>query len=144
MRSLPRAPSLLVGLAVGLLVLGCVTGTTLLSATRLTSGDLAGARYGSLYQFLRAHNKAHFWNPAGGQEILTVYGRGATSLTEGRRVGARLYVDEEEIPEPVPRLHQLPLSEIERLLILRPAEASARYGGEGRTGAVVVFTKGGG
>lgn len=128
-------------------VAGCASsGGTTLSNTMLNSQDLAdvSGQFETVYDFLKAHSRATI-STFGGQthEILTVYGRGRRSLTMPNAAGALLYVDDEEVPNAVPYLRGLKMSEVERLQILRPSEASSRFGGDGRRGAVAIRTKSG-
>lgn len=114
--------------------------------TDLTTQDLSAVRgqYDTVYDFLKAHGRADFTDLGGrSYEILTVWGRGRMSLSVDNPLGALLYVDEEEVPNPVPLLRQMPLDRVERMRILRPSEASSRFGGDGRRGAVAIWTRGG-
>lgn len=137
-------------LATGALILAgtagaCVaTGGTTLSATDLSSRDLATAReqYETVYDFLKAHSRADFTDLGGrSHEILTVWGRGRRSLSRDNPIGALLYVDGDEVPNPTPLLRQMRMERVERLQILRPTEASSRFGGDGRRGAVAIWTR---
>ncbi|MFB6240791.1 MAG: hypothetical protein ABEJ46_04415, partial [Gemmatimonadota bacterium] len=126
---------------------GCASaGGTTLSNTMLDSQDLADVsdQFETVYDFLKAHSQATI-STFGGQthEILTVYGRGRRSLTMPMSAGALLYVNDDRVPNAVPYLKDLRMSEVERLLILRPSEASSRFGGDGRRGAVAIWTKSG-
>lgn len=126
---------------------GCVSGGGgVLSDTDLTTRDLSTVRgqFNTVYDFLKAHGRADFTDLGGrSHEILTVWGRGRRSLSTDSPLGALLYVDEEEVPNPVPLLRQMPMERVERLRVLRPSEASSRFGGDGRRGAVAIWTRGG-
>lgn len=62
-----------------------------------------------------------------------------------RYVPSRLYIDDREVGAPIPRLRQLRPEQVESLKILRPSEASSRYGGSGDFGVVsILLRKGGG
>lgn len=133
---------------VALLALGGVTacataGGSTLSSTMLNSQDLADVsdQFETVYDFLKAHSRATF-STSGGQthEILTVYGRGTRSLSMAASGGALLYVNDDEVPNAVPFLRGMRMSEVQRLQILRPSEASSRFGGDGRRGAVAIWT----
>lgn len=56
--------------------------------------------------------------------------------------GAVLYVDGSEESDPINWLRDTSPSEVSRLRILRPSEASSRFGGSGEVGAIAVTTKG--
>jgi len=125
----------------------CVSaGGGTLAETDLTAADLAAVRgqFATVYDFLKAHGRADFTDLGGrSHEILTVWGRGRRSLSTDNPIGALLYVDEEEVPNPVPLLRQMPMERVERLQILRASETSSRFGGDGRQGAVAIWTRGG-
>lgn len=124
----------------------CVSGGTALSSPDLGPADLAEVRgrFATVYDFLKAHSRADFTDLGGrSHEILTVWGRGRRSLSRDNPIGALLYVDGEEVPNPVPLLRQTSLDRVERLQILRPSETSSRFGGDGRRGAVAIWTESG-
>lgn len=134
----PFAGAMLV--AVGLLAAGCASGgSSVLSQTQVSAEELATADYQTVYDFLRAHSRVRFQS-RGGQESMTVYGGG--SLRMNTQTGAMLIVDNQEVKGNVPAiLRQMPLARVASLRILRATEASTRYGGSGRVGAVVIETK---
>lgn len=125
---------------------GCVSsGGGVMADTDLTTQDLTSVRgqFNTVYDFLKAHGRADFTDLGGrSHEILTVWGRGRRSLSSDNALGALLYVDEEEVPNPVPFLRQMPMERVERLRILRPSETSSRFGGDGRRGSVAIWTTG--
>lgn len=119
---------------------GCASGGGsggVLSDTDLTTEELATVQHRTVYDFLRAHSRARFVS-VNGNEQLTVYNRGTLRGPDG----ALLIVDEREVRGNVTQvLRQMRLSRVASLKILRPTETSARYGGGGRVGAVVIVTK---
>lgn len=123
----------------------CATSGPSFTDTSLGSAEIRDLqdRYSSTYDFLRAHGRVSFAEAGRtGDEVMLVYERGRTSINmPGSRQGA-LYVDNQEIPDPIPYLRDLPLSQVESIRILRASEASARHGGDGRTGAVSITTRG--
>lgn len=123
----------------------CVSGSSgVLARTEMTTEDLSAVRgqYNTVYDFLKAHGRADFTDLGGrSHEILTVWGRGRRSLRVDNPLGALLYVDEEEVPNPVPLLRQMSMDDVARMRILRPSEASSRFGGDGRRGAVAIWTR---
>lgn len=64
------------------------------------------------------------------------FGTGSSQYT-----GALLYVDGSEESDPINWLRDTSLSQVERLRILRPSEASSRFGGSGDLGAIAVTMK---
>lgn len=64
------------------------------------------------------------------------FGAGSSQYT-----GALLYVDGSEESDPINWLRDTAPSEVDRLQILRPSEASSRFGGSGDVGAVSVTLK---
>lgn len=168
--------SRLTGLAVAAIAVAftgaCASGgSSVLSQTTLTADDLATANYASVYDLLRAHNRARIVSFQG-DEYLAVYDRGGNVRTgevgttadpDCRGMGctgsqaprvtgtgtaegggeALLIVDDNEVQGNVTQiLQQMDLSQVAELRILRPSETSARYGGDGRVGSVVIRTKG--
>lgn len=68
------------------------------------------------------------------------------TITAGssRYAPALLYVDGSEESDPINWLRNASLDDVERLQILRPTEASSRFGGSGNVAAVAVILKGDG
>lgn len=126
---------------------GCVSGGGggVMAETDLTTQDISTVRgqYATVYDFLKAHAHADFTDLGGtSPEILTVWGRGRRSLSAANPLGALLFVDEEEVPDPVSLLRQMPMENVARMQILRASQTSARFGGDGRRGAVAIWTTG--
>lgn len=63
------------------------------------------------------------------------------AIGSGSYTRALLYIDDSEVASPRERLRELTLDEVESVRILRPTEASARFGGSGDTGAVAIVLK---
>lgn len=65
------------------------------------------------------------------------------TITAGssRYRAAVLYVDGSEEPDPISWLRATSPDEVERLRVLRPSEASSRFGRSGRMGAIAVTMK---
>ena len=145
-RTVRVAASLIAAMGVLATAACATTGGSLLSTTDLSRQELQSAsdQFQSVYEYLRAHSRVSFVT-SGGQtdEIMFVYGRGQRSLSYAAEGGAYLYVNNDEVPDPVPILRSTPMSEVETLQILRASETSARFGGAGRRGSVVITTVGG-
>ncbi len=61
--------------------------------------------------------------------------------SSGRYIAANLYIDDTEVAFPVSRLREISLDSIETIEILRPSEATSRYGGSGDAGGVALTLK---
>lgn len=62
----------------------------------------------------------------------------------GQFAPALLYIDDRATGAPIQRLRQIAPAQVETLEILRPAEASSRYGGDGRLAIISLTLKQGG
>lgn len=138
---------------VAVVLAACATTSGVSSSRYLSAEDLAQTDHETVYQLLKSHGKVGF-TVVSGRELMYIDDRGFMSLTQGSdargsqgamrqgRLEALLIVNEQEVGDPVPFLRDMQVSSVKRLQILRPQETSARYGGDGRQGAVVVFTQG--
>lgn len=98
----------------------------------------------TVYDFLRRHTKVTFIRRQGGSEAMYAYTYGGSaSLSQGGVLPSLLWLDGQEILNPVEELKRIPVERVQRLEILKATEYSSRYGGPGRHGAVVITTKGG-
>lgn len=68
-------------------------------------------------------------------------GAGQPVGSSGRYIAANLYIDDTEVAFPVSRLREISLDSIETIEILRPSEATSRYGGSGDAGGVALTLK---
>lgn len=74
-------------------------------------------------------------------------GEGGEEAPDRRNAGmsnyttALLYVNGSEVADPRTRLREMPLDEVESVRVLRPSEASARFGGSGNRAAVAIELK---
>lgn len=95
----------------------------------LTSGEIEGDR-------------GETENPLGGGGGEEPQPPSQSNITDGSSqwTGALLYVDGSEESDPINWLRDTSLSQVDRLRILRPSEASSRFGGSGNAGAVAVTT----
>lgn len=101
-------------------------------------------RYSDLtvYEFLRRHTKVSFSSRQGGNEAMYTYSYGgSSSLAQGGDRPSVLLVNEQRALNPVQELRAMPLEQVHRLQILKATEYSARYGGSGRRGAVLITTR---
>lgn len=58
-----------------------------------------------------------------------------------RFVQSQLYIDDREVGNPISRLRNLAPSQVQELRVLRPSEASSRYGGSGNVGIISIKLK---
>lgn len=166
-----RLSTLMIALLGAAFLGACASGgSSVLSSTNLTSEDLATADYETVYDLMRAHNRVRLIS-IGGDEYLSVYARGGNirsgqvsteEATMGTGMGdtggggsqisgtapgepfqeSLLIMEDREVQGNVTQiLRSIPLSQVETLDILRPSETSARYGGDGRVGALVITMK---
>lgn len=137
------APALLL---VAATAMGCATAGVSLSDTSFDRDQLREYRrsFSTVYELLQAHGRVSFVKPdrGGGDEVMLVYERGRGSISAPGTLEGALYVDNRRVPDPIPYLRDLRLSEVETLRILRATETSARHGGDGRRGAVSITTRG--
>lgn len=124
---------------------GCASGGVSFTDTTFQGAEVRDLeeQFSTAFEFLRAHGRVNF-APLGrqGDEVMLVYERGRSSISSpGTREGA-LIVDNRRVPDPIPYLRELRMSQVESIRILRASEASARHGGDGRTGAVSITTRG--
>lgn len=149
-------------------------GSGVLTSTDLTAEQLADAQYETVYDFLRAHNHARIITVRGdeflkvysrGGDIRSADigsgdfdpsnrspGSGESAAPEVTGTAdapgggeALLIIDEKEVTGNVTQILQgISMSDVQSLKILRPSQTSARYGGDGRVGSVVIEMKGSG
>lgn len=112
---------------------GCSSTGLSLSSTSYRAEDFAEAQYATLYDFFQSHSRVRIGDLGSATPL---YVRDQSGSSSGRYAPAMLYVDEQEIGAPIPRLRQIDPSQVESLEILRPSEASSRYGGHGRTAII--------
>ena len=124
---------------------GCASGGVSFTDTTFQGAEVRDLeeQFSTAFEFLRAHGRVSF-APLGrqGDDVMLVYERGRSSINSpGTREGT-LFVDNRRVPDPIPYLRELSMSQVESIRILRASEASARHGGDGRTGAVSITTRG--
>jgi hypothetical protein len=147
-------------------------GSSVLSSTSLTAEDLATANYETVYDLMRAHNRVRLISIGGDEYLSVYarggnirsgqvsrgdagFGQGVGADTESQSAGisgtapgesfqeSLLIMEDREVQGNVTQiLRSIRLSDVETLDILRPSETSARYGGDGRVGALVITMKG--
>lgn len=140
-RWIPLSLAALIFLGLG--ACASVGGKQVMMSTELTAADLEPYRDLTVYEFLRRHNRVSFFDrQTAGEVMYTFTYGGAGSLSQGGVQPAALRVNDHEVLSPVDELRAMSMREVARLEILRPTEYSARYGGEGRRGAVLITLRG--
>ena len=117
---------------------GCASSGLSLSSSTYSADDFAAAQYATLYDFFQSHSRIRVGDLGSATPL---YVRDQSQASTGQYAPAMLYIDEQEIGAPVPRLRQIAPSQVQSLEILRPSEASSRYGGHGRTGVIDLRLK---
>lgn len=108
----------------------------------ITAEDLAEVPADmTVFDLLRQHSSVRVQGSGGGQTIY-VEDRTAWNMGAGPRWrAADLYVDERRQFDILGTLRLMSVSEVARLEILGSTDASARYGGGGRTPVIAITTK---
>lgn len=115
-----------------------------LSGDVLTRQDLAESSEANLYDVLKNHPSLEVTrHPQTGQEILILAGRGSPrDFTTGVPQPMLLVLDGTRMQRGLPDvLRDLELDVVERVEILRPGQAGARYGSGSQNGVLVVETR---
>lgn len=95
----------------------------------------------TVFDLLRQHSSVRVQG-TGGAQIVYVEDRTSWNMGLGPRWrAADLYVDERRQFDILGTLRLMPVSQVARLEILTSTDASARYGGEGRTPVIAITTK---
>ena len=97
----------------------------------------------SVLDLLRRHQKLRVDRVTGQGEVILLTDASTSLGGGGGRQGVQVRVDERVERDPVNFLRSLSIDEISRIEILDRGEASARYGGDGWIGAIVIRTKSG-
>ena len=138
-----RSVSLALASFVVLFLAACASGgqggsSGAFSSSMVSGEDLAAIQPPiTLYDYLRQHARVQFRDVAGGEAIvIEEAGRGMRAGS--RYTGAAVFVDDREVADPIATVREITTAEVQRLQILTSTEASARYGGEGYTGAIAI------
>ena len=112
----------------------------ILGSSVIRAEDLVDLPEMSVYELLRQHSLIRFDRISGGEVILL------TSVTASRwgvsRVqGLEMRINERREPDGVNAIREMSIDEVSRIEILSRTEASARYGGDGYIGALVITTR---
>ncbi len=109
------------------------------SSELIREADLLHLPEMSVYELLRNHQLLRFDRVTGGEVVLLA---SATSSTNaGRLLPAQFRINERATPDGVSAIRGMSIDEIRRIEILSRGEASARYGGDGWVGAIVITTR---
>lgn len=94
----------------------------------------------SVYDLLRQHQLIKFDRVTGG-EIIVLQSVTLTSWGAARYQGLEVRINERREADGVNTLREMSIDEVGRIEILSRTEASARYGGNGYVGALVITTR---
>ena len=111
------------------------------SADVIRAEDLVYLPEMSVYQLLRQHQRIRFDRFTGMGEVILFDHVVSTSLNNGRFTAVQVLVNERPQGDGVSVVRGMSIDEVKRIDILSRSEASARYGGDGWIGAIVITTK---
>ena len=111
------------------------------SADVIRAEDLVYLPEMSVYQLLRQHQRIRFDRFTGMGEVILFDHVVSTSLNNGRFTTVQVLVNDRPQGDGVSVVRGLSIDEVQRIDILSRSEASARYGGDGWIGAIVITTK---
>ena len=111
------------------------------SADVIRAEDLVHLPEMSVYQLLRQHHRLRFDRFTGMGEVILFDHVVSTSLNNGRFTTVQLLINERREGDPISAIRQMSIDEVKRIDILSRGEASARYGGDGWIGAIVITTQ---
>ena len=95
----------------------------------------------SVYELLRRHQLLRFDRMSTLGEVILLTSA-TSSLRAGRLQSVQVRINERREVDGVAAIRDLSIDEIGRIEILTRTEASARYGGDGFVGAIVITTRG--
>lgn len=111
------------------------------SADVIRAEDLVHLPEMSVYQLLRQHQRLRFDRFTGMGEVILFDHVVSTSLNNGRFTTVQVLVNERVQGDGVSVVRGMSIDEVKRIDILSRSEASARYGGDGWIGAIVITTQ---
>ncbi|MYA32064.1 MAG: hypothetical protein F4164_07305 [Gemmatimonadales bacterium] len=94
----------------------------------------------SVYDLLRQHQLLKFDRVSGVGEVVMLQSVTLTSWGSSRFQGLEVRVNERREADGVNTLREMSIDDVSRIEILSRTEASARYGGDGYVGALVITT----
>lgn len=120
-----------------LLLLGCASTGGSSSSVRgdvITAEDLAETSYSDVYEVLVQHRRLEFEGDA-----MFMRDRGQTTFQQ--EVPVLVVVNGSPMGMSARSLSSMPIESIERIELVQPTQAGARYGTRGGGGALVITTK---
>ena len=112
-----------------------------LNSTIIREEDLVNFPEMSVYELLRQHQRLRFDRFSQVGEVIILDSVVSTSLNNGRFVGIQMRINERREGDPISAIRGMSIDEVKRIEILSSSEASARYGGDGWTGAISITTR---
>ena len=94
----------------------------------------------SVYELLRQHSLLRFDRRSGG-ETIALQSVTLSNWSSYRLQAVVLRINERREPDAVNALREMSIDEVSRIEILSRTQASARYGGDGYVGAIVITTR---
>lgn len=110
------------------------------SADIIRAEDLVHLPEMSVYELLRQHSRLNFGRFSTAGEVILLSGVN-TSLNSGSSLPVEVRINERREADGVSAIRGISIDEIRRIEILSRGEASARYGGDGWNGAIVITTR---
>ena len=126
---------------VGSLASGGGGRSRILGSEIIRSEDLLEFPEMTVYELLRQHSLLRFDRRTGGERIL-LQSVTASNWSVSRMQAVVLRVNERREPDAINALREMSIDEVSRIEILSRTQASARYGGDGYVGAIVITTRG--
>lgn len=112
----------------------------ILGSSVIRAEDLLDLPEMSLYDLLRQHQLIRFDRVTGG-EVILLTSVTASRWNVSRTQAVELRINERREPDGVNAIREMSIDEVSRIEILSRTEASARYGGDGYVGALVITTR---
>ncbi|WP_420464200.1 hypothetical protein [Candidatus Palauibacter sp.] len=128
-------------LEVGSLASGGGGRTRVLGSEIIRGEDLLAFPEMTVYELLRQHSLLRFDRRTGGERIL-LQSVTASRWSVSRMQSVVVRINERREPDAVNALREMSIDEVSRIEILSRTQASARYGGAGYVGAIVITTRG--
>ena len=113
----------------------------ILNSEIIRAEDLLDLPEMSVYDLLRQHQLLRFDRLSGAGEVIVLTSVTASRWGVSRAQAVELRINERREPDAVNAIREMSIDEVSRIDILSRTEASARYGGDGYVGAIVITTR---
>ena len=115
--------------------------TRILGSQVIRAEDLVDLPEMSVYELLRQHSLLRFDRMSTLGEVILLTSVTLSSWRSFREQAVEVRIDERREGDGVNAIRELAIDEVSRIEILTRTEASARYGGDGYVGALVITTR---